>query len=67
MTFLTLTTKSGWFMRGSHSIDKTYPQYVGLKHFIKKIGVFGIERRCFDGVEDGGLFVDLTITKQLFL
>ena len=34
---------------------------VGLEHFIEDIGVFGIEIGGLDGVEDGGLLVNLFI------
>ena len=34
---------------------------VGLEHFIEDVGVFGIEIGGLDGVEDGGLLVDLFI------
>ena len=34
---------------------------IGLEHLVEEIGVFGIKVCSFDGVEDGGLFIDLFI------
>ena len=34
---------------------------IGLEHFIEDIGIFGVEIGGFDGIEDGGLLVNLFI------
>lgn len=36
-------------------------KYIGFEHFIEQVGILGIERGGFDGIEDGGLLVDFLI------
>ena len=39
---------------------------IGFEHFIEEVGVFGVKICGFDGVEDGGFWVNFLIFDKLF-